>query len=255
MAQHSTVLITGASSGIGLALAHEFAKHGHHVVLVSRSRDALEALAKELREQCRIIATPIVKDLSQAYAAQELFDDLRDAGLTIDMLVNNAGIGVYGNVADNDPKRLHDLLAINIVALTELARLFLPGMLERKSGRVLNIGSLAGYAPGPGFAVYYASKAYVHSLSEALWQETRGTGVTVTCLCPGETRTNFFRAAGVEENIEHFMDPAIVARIGYAATMRGARTVNAGWRNSMFAWWMRYLPHALLLRVIHKWHR
>lgn len=255
MTLHSTALITGASSGIGLSLAHEFAKHGHHVVLVARSHDKLERLAKELRQQYNIIATPIIKDLSQPHAAQELYDDLREAGLTVDILVNDAGIGVLGDVADNDPQRLHDLLAVNIIALTELTRLFLPGMLERKKGRVLNIGSLAGYAPGPGFAAYYASKAYVHSLSEALWQETHGTGVTVTCLCPGETRTNFFHAAGVDENMDHFMDSAIVARIGYAATMRGARTVNAGWHNSMFAWWMRYLPHALLLRVIHKWHR
>lgn len=249
-----TALITGASSGIGEALAHEFARHGFHVMLVARSRDELEDVAQELRSKYHIVATPIVKDLAQPHAAQELHDDVRTASVHIDVLVNNAGVGVFGDLQKNDMARLHVLLQTNIVALTELTRLFLPGMLERKSGRILNVGSLAGYAPGPGFAAYYASKAYVHSLSEALWEETRKTGVTVTCVCPGETQTQFFSKAGAAVDMRHFMLSTQVAKIAYHATMRGARTVNAGFRNGVYAWWIRYLPHALLLRIIRGWN-
>lgn len=248
-----TALITGASSGIGLALAHEFAKHGHHVVLVARSRDALETLAQELREQYKIIATPTFKDLSQPNAAQELFDDLRDAGLTIDILVNNAGLGSAGDFVHMETNAIHSMLAVNMNALTELTRLFLPSMVQRHWGRILNVGSTAAYQPGPFMAVYYATKAYVLSFSEALSYELKGTGVSVTCLNPGATQTNFFQAGNMSDipmarNLR--MPVSRVAQLGYRGLMSGKRVVVPGFWNTLGTMVVPLLPRSLVLRGV-----
>ncbi len=249
----TTALITGASSGIGLALAHEFAKHGHHVVLVARSRDALETLANAIREQHQIVATPMVKDLAQQGAAQELFDDIQEAGLTIDILVNNAGLGTAGAFAVMDPAFIRSMLTVNMDVLTELTRLFLPGMVERQWGRILNVGSTAAYQPGPFMAVYYATKAYVLSFSEALSYELKGTGVSVTCLNPGPTQTNFFRAGNMADILmarRLRMPAASVARLGYRGLMSGRRVVIPGVWNRLGAFFVPLLPRSLVLRGV-----
>src|SRR5712671_2718034 len=181
-------LVTGASGGIGAALARELARHGHDLVLAARGVAAMEALAAELRAG-GAGATVIAADLAQPGAAARLADDIAQRGLAVDVLVNNAGLGAAGRFDRCDPARISEMLQVNIVALTELTRLLLPGMIARGRGRVMLVGSTAGFQPGPGMAVYFATKAYVLSLVEAIPEVFRGTGVTVTTLCPGPTAT------------------------------------------------------------------
>ncbi len=195
-----TALVTGASSGIGEDLARLFAADGHNLVLVARGGERLHALAGELRDRKRIAASVIVADLSDPASPDRIARELVENGQQIDVLVNNAGFGQYGMFAKVDPVELGRLLQVNVSALTLLTRLLLPGMLSRRSGRVLNVASTAAFQPGPLMAPYYASKAYVLSLSEALAEETRGTGVTVTCLCPGPTTTRFQARAGMQKS-------------------------------------------------------
>src|SRR6266851_6869234 len=188
-------LVTGASGGIGAALARELARHGHDLVLAARGVAAMEALAVELREG-GAGATVIAADLARPGAAASLADEIAQRGFAIDALVNNAGLGAAGRFDRCDPVRIGEILQVNIVALTELTRLLLPGMIARGHGRVMLVASVAGFQPGPRMAAYFASKAYVLSLGEALAYELRGTGISVTVLCPGATATNFFTAAG-----------------------------------------------------------
>ena len=178
-------LITGASGGIGLEIARLFARDGYDLALVARSADTLEAVAAELRANPNIVVTVFAQDLSVAGAARAVFGRIP----ACDVLVNNAGFASNGAFVTIDEARMLDEIALDVTALTQLTRLYLPGMIERKYGRILNVASTAAFLPGPTMAVYYASKAYVLSFSEALAEETRGTGVTVTCLCPGATAT------------------------------------------------------------------
>ena len=182
-----TALITGASVGIGRDLAELFARDGHHLVLTARNEGQLQELAAKLRDQYHVNVEVIVQDLSVAGASQQIFERLQSK--PIDYVVNNAGFGSHGLFAGAELQSQLAMLQVNIVALTHLTRLLLPGMLARKSGRILNVASLAAFLPGPYMAVYYATKAYVLSFSEALSSETAGSGVTVTALCPGATRT------------------------------------------------------------------
>ena len=191
-------LVTGASGGIGADLARELAKDGHDLVLSARTVPAMEALAAEL-EAYGATSVVIAADLAKPAAAAELFGTLEARGLQIDVLVNNAGLGGVGRFDQTDPQRVSDMLMINVVALTELTRLLVPGMVARRRGKVLLVASTASFQPGPRMAVYFATKAYVLSLGEALAYELRRTGVTVTTLCPGATATNFFKAAGANE--------------------------------------------------------
>jgi uncharacterized protein len=239
-------LITGASSGIGVDLAREFARGGHDVILVARRREKLEALAGELGAAARVI----VADLADPAAPARL---LEEAG-PIDVLVNNAGFGAGGTVADLDLGRQMDILQVNIAALTALTRLALPGMIARGGGRVLNVASVVAFMPGPGLAVYSASKAYVLALSEALHTELRGTGVTVTCLCPGSTESEFAAVAGMGgRGIRPFtMTSAEVARQGYAATMAGRRLVVTGGINKFISLLVRLVPRGLVLDIARK---
>jgi hypothetical protein len=188
-------LVTGASSGIGTALARELAQHGHNLVLTARRVAPMEALAAQLRA-LGAVATVIPADLSKPGAAVTLAHDIAERGLDIDILVNNAGLGALGRFDRMDPGRIGDMLQINVVALTELTRLLLPGMVARGHGRIMLVSSVAGFQPGPRMAVYFATKAYVTSLGEALAYELRRTGVSVTVLCPGATDTEFFVVAG-----------------------------------------------------------
>ena len=246
-------LVTGASGGIGAALARELARHGHDLVLAARGVAAMEALAAELREG-GAGATVIPADLSKPGAAATLADEIARSGVAIDILVNNAGLGAAGRFDRADPARISEILQVNIVALTELTRLLLPGMIARGRGRVMLVASVAGFQPGPRMAAYFASKAYVLSLGEALAYELRGTGVSVTVLCPGATATNFFTVAGADNSVmarrlRRMMRAEDVARLGYLGLATGRRVVITGAMNRLLALAGRYAPHRITLPV------
>jgi short-subunit dehydrogenase len=240
-------LVTGASSGIGADLARELAKDGHDLVLSARTVPAMQALAAELKAY-GASSIVIAADLAKPGAAAELAGTLEARGLQIDVLVNNAGLGGVGRFDHIDPQRVSDMLMINVVALTELTRLLVPGMIARRRGKVMLVASTASFQPGPRMAVYFATKAYVLSLGEALAYELRSTGVTVTTLCPGATATNFFKAAGANEiALQPAMSATAVARIGYRALTAGRRVVITGMLNRILALGGRYAPHSLTL--------
>jgi uncharacterized protein len=246
-------LVTGASGGIGAALARELARHGQDLVLAARSLAPLEALAAELRE-AGAGATVIAADLAKPGAAATLADEIVQRGLAIDVLVNNAGLGAAGRFDRCDPARIGEILQVNIVALTELTRLVLPGMIARGHGRVMLVASIAAFQPGPRMAAYFASKAYVLSLGEALAYELRGTGVSVTTLCPGATATNFFAVAGADNSLmarrlRRMMRAEDVARLGYRGLAAGRRVVITGAMNRLMALAGRYAPHRISLPV------
>jgi uncharacterized protein len=246
-------LVTGASGGIGAALARELARHGHDLVLTARSLAPMEALAAELRT-LRANVTVIGADLAQPGAATSLADEIASRGLAIDVLVNNAGLGAAGRFDRIDPVRIGEIVQVNIVALTELTRLLLPGMIGRGHGRVMLVASVAGFQPGPRMAAYFASKAYVLSLGEALAYELRGTGVSVTTLCPGATATRFFAVAGADNSamarrFRRMMPVEEVARLGYQGLAAGRRVVITGLMNRLVALGSRYAPHRITLPV------
>jgi short-subunit dehydrogenase len=240
-------LVTGASGGIGADLARELAKDGHDLVLSARTVPAMEALADELRAH-GANSTVIAADLARPGAAAELAGSLEARGLQIDVLVNNAGLGGVGRFDQMDPQRISDMMMINVLALSELTRLLLPGMVARRRGKVLLVASTASFQPGPRMAVYFATKSYVLSLGEALAYELRNSGVTVTILCPGATATNFFNAAGANEiALQPAMSASQVAGIGYRALKAGRRVVITGMLNRILALGGRYAPHSLTL--------
>lgn len=190
------VVITGASSGIGKAFAERYARDGNDVVLIARRRDRLDALARDLRERHGVAVDVIPADLSDDAAADRIAMALEAAGTRVDVLVNNAGFGVHADVADSDPAALTRQVQVNCSAVVAMTTRFLPGMLARRSGTIINVGSTASFQPVPHMAVYGASKAFVLSFTEALWEEVRGSGVRVIALCPGATETEFFETAG-----------------------------------------------------------
>jgi short-subunit dehydrogenase len=248
-------LVTGASSGIGLELARLLAADGHDLVLVARSGRELEALADELRSRHGILARVIVKDLARPESPSELHADLQAEGVAIEALVNNAGYGVWGLFADTDRRTELDMMQVNMVALTDLTKLFLPGMLERGRGRILNVASTAAFQPGPLMAVYYATKAYVLSFSEAIAEELRGTGVTVTALCPGPTRSGFQKRADIETSRllkGYVMDAKAVAVEGYRAFKRGRSVIIPGVPNKLLAQSLRITPRAWVPPIVRR---
>jgi short-subunit dehydrogenase len=218
-------LVTGASAGLGEQLARLFAKDGHDVVLVARRADRLEALAGQLRQAHAIAAHVIAADLADPAAPQRLHGEVAGRGLPIEFLVNNAGFGTCGRFLDLDLDKEGQMIEVNCAALVKLSHLFGRAMRERRSGRILNVASTAAFQPGPYMATYYATKAFVVSFSEALAHELRGSGVTVTCHCPGATQTEFASRAGSEDSLlfrrARVPDAAEVARHAYAAMMRG----------------------------------
>ncbi len=231
-----TALITGASSGIGEELAELFARDKSSLILVARSQDKLQALADRLSHTYGIQTLVIPCDLSQPHAAQTLFEAVTAAGWTVDCLINNAGFGGLGYFEETPLPQMSDMLQVNVLALTQLTRLLLPGMLARQRGRVLNVASTAAFQPGPNAAVYYASKVYVRFFSEGLQTELAGTGVTVTCLCPGPTRTNFNDVAKMEQTpVFRFNSMAVkpVALAGYRGLRAGRTLVVPGWVNKV----------------------
>src|SRR6202140_3226770 len=254
--QRQTALVTGGSSGIGLELAKNLAPAGFDLVLVGRKRDTLEAAAGQLEGKFGIKAHVFAADLRLQDAPQAIFDFLSNENIDIDVLVNNAGFGLGGEFADTAIQRELDMIQVNIAALTHLTKLFISPMIKRKSGRVLNVASTAAFQPGPLMAVYYATKAYVLSFSEALAEELRHTGVTVTALCPGPTETGFAAEAGVESvRLFTLMKPsssAAVARTGYKAMKRGRRVAVHGLINKSLTQSLRVTPRRLGSLIVRK---
>ncbi len=240
-----TVLITGASGGLGEKFAWLCAADHHDVVLVARSKEKLDVLASELSTKYGIHATVLAHDLSQGDAVGLLVRELQEKNIAIDILINNAGFGAYGKFHETTFDLEKQLIAVNIRALTELTKALLPGMVRRGEGKVLNVASTAAFQPGPLMAVYYASKAYVMNFSLALSDETKGTGVTVTCLCPGPTKTGFEKNAlmGTSRLFQRkIMDAESVAKIGYDALKARRPLVVAGRMNAFAAFMTRFVP-------------
>lgn len=253
--RNGAALVTGASGGIGLELARLFAADGRDLVLVARSRDKLSTLADELSAKHGVTARVVARDLARPEAPLEIFDELKGAGVEVESLVNNAGFGSYGLFAETDARAELEMLQVNVVALTHLTKLFLPGMIARRRGRVMQVASTAAFQPGPLMAVYYASKAYVLSFSEALSNECEGTGVTVTALCPGPTETGFVAAAGMEKSKlfeANVMDARTVAEVGYRGMLGGRRVVIPGFKNSVMARAVGFFPRGLVAKVVRR---
>ena len=247
-------LVTGASSGIGADLARELARHSHDLVLTARRTAPMAALAEELKT-IGAASTVIAADLSKPGAAAELAVELETRGLEVDVLVNNAGLGAGGPFHESDPLRVSEMLQVNVVAPTELTRALLPGMIRRGHGRVLIVSSTAAYQPGPTMAVYSATKAFELSFGEAISHELRGTGVTVTTLCPGPTRTGFTDVANTGKSVlfvgpmANVMTSAEVARHGYRAMTAGKRVHVVGFTNKLVVASGRFSPHAISMPV------
>lgn len=245
-------LVTGASGGIGLELAREAAAAGHDVALVARSAEALAAVADELRAR-GVEALAVVADLAERGAPHAVLDAL--AGRPVDVLVNNAGFADYGPFVASDLDTALGMIAVNVGALTALTRLCLPGMVERRRGRILNVGSTAAFYPGPQMAVYYATKHYVLAFSEGIARELRGSGVTVTALCPGVTASGFQARAGLEQSRlfrGRAMDAATVARAGWAGAMAGRLLVVPGPRNRASTALTRLLPRRIAAAIVER---
>ena len=251
-----TALITGASSGIGLHLAKEFAKRKHPLVLVAPVASELDAIATELKAAGAILVKTIAKDLAQPDAPREIFDELSRERIYVDVLVNNAGSAHRGKFWEIPITDDILILRLNIEAVLRLTKLFLPGMLKQRRGRILNVASVAGFEPGPLLAIYHASKAFVLSFSEALATELADTGVTASALCPGPTDTDFFEKSGLLSarlfQRGNLMAPQDVAKAGYEGLMAGDRVVVPGVANKIIVFSRRLLPEATLAKMTEK---
>ena len=252
-----TVLITGASSGIGLELAKCFAADRSNLILVARNTTALETLAAELRREHKTEVHVIMADLTRPESPQNIFDELQGRGIIVDVLVNNAGFGLHGRFAELPLARQLEIIQVNVAALVALTGLFLPGMVRCQRGGILNVGSVAGFLPGPNMAVYYASKAFVQSFSEALFEELRGTGVRVTNLCPGPTESNFSQTARryhAREIQAVKMSAAEVAVAGHRAFRAGCCVKVPGAQNRLLVQLTRMLPRATIRKAVGRYN-
>ena len=250
MTDRPLALITGASGGIGLDLARCAAADGYDVVLTARRKDALEAAAGEIASRYRVSASVIAEDLADPEAPARIV-----AGIDrpIDVLVNNAGFGIWKSFVESDATNIDDMVRVNVAALTTLTRLVLPGMIERGRGGVLNVASVAGFMPGPHAATYYATKNYVLALSEALAHEVASAGVTVSALCPGPVATGFQDRSGQGDSLVKgpmTMDAASVARAGWSGFRSGKRVIVPGVANKIFTQLPRIAPRRLLSHAI-----
>ena len=252
-AKTQTALITGASGGIGYELAKLFARDGYNLVLVARSGDKLKEIARELQSEFQVSVKTVALDLAAGQGARILFDHLEGEAVTVDVLVNNAGFGVFGEFAGMAEEEILGQIQLNVMALTELTRLFLAGMLARGGGKIMNVASTAAFQPGPLMAVYYATKAYVLSFSEALANEVARRGVVVSCFCPGATETGFAKRAGMEDSRIFKkiggMKVETVARDGYRGLMAGKTVVISGIQNWLVAESVRFAPRKLVTAV------
>ncbi len=244
-------IVTGASGGLGLEFARLLAEDKHDLVLVARSADKLDSIAAQLRAEHAINVDVVPLDLSALNAASQLVTQVPQC----DILINNAGFASNGRFDELDPSRIRDEMMLDIVTLTELTRAYLPGMRARGTGRIMNIASTAGFLPGPFMAVYYAAKAYVISFSQAIAEEMRGSGVTVTCLCPGATETGFADRANVKGTLLFRLpkaNPGAVARTGYRAMMNGKELAVPGLSNNLVAIASKITPRRVLVWMSRK---
>jgi uncharacterized protein len=240
-------LVTGASAGLGAEFARQLSKRGHRLVLAARRKDRLDALVKELGD-----ARAVAVDLAAPGAAERLLDNIAGASETVELLINNAGFGLIGRFAELDAGRQREMIDLNAGALTELCRGVVPGMIERRSGAILNVASTAAFQPGPKMAVYFATKAFVLSLSEALHEELKPHGIKVSCLCPGPTRTEFGEVAGFGGNSlfdKVAMDAPGVVRAGLQALDRNRAVVVTGWMNKIGAASTRFAPRSVVRKI------
>ncbi len=243
----SVALITGASAGLGVEFARQLSRRGHRLVLVARRKDRLEALARELGN-----ARAVAIDLSKANSAAKLMADLDASGEQVEILVNNAGFGLIGRFAELDPKRERQMIDLNVGTLMDLCRAIAPGMIERKSGAILNVASTAAFQPGPKMAVYFATKAFVLSFTEALHEELKPHGIKVSCLCPGPTRTEFGEVAGFGGNgafDKLAMEAGEVVEAGLKGMDRNRAVVVPGWVNKIGAVSTRFAPRSVVRKI------
>ena len=256
MADTKTVLITGASSGIGLELARIFASQGYNLVIVSRNVIELSRLKTELIEKHKIYVEEIEKDLSVPGAAKQVYDEVQSLGFEVDYLVNNAGFGDFGEFYKSDWDKQERMINVNILSLTHLTHLFLPNMIKKRDGKIMNVASTAAFLPGPLMSVYYASKSYVLFFSEAIANELEGTGITVTALCPGPTKSNFQKIANMQESRlvkgKNMPDAKKVAAYGVKAMLKGKRVAIYGVKNKQLVFFTRRAPKSIVLKAIRK---
>lgn len=256
MNQTQYVLITGGTSGIGYELAKIFAQHGYNLIIVARTAADLDLMAREFMSQHTIDVVTLAKDLFQPNAAFEIYDEVRQRGITVNILVNDAGQGVYGKFVEEDLQRQLQLIQLNITSLTALTHLFLKDMVVRNEGKILQLGSIVSQIPAPLQAVYGGTKAYVLSFTEALYNELKDTAVTVTTLQPGATATDFFRKAdALDSKIVRetkLSDPADVAKDGFEALMRGDDKVVSGFKNKVQAAMSNIMPHKAAAEQMRK---
>jgi len=252
------VLVTGASSGIGLEFARLFARHGYNLVLVARDQTRLKEIARELEAKDGIAVKIIAKDLSNQSAPNEIHQRLCNESVTVDVLVNCAGFGTAGLFSDEDIASQLNMIQVNVVAVTHLTHLFLKDMLRRGTGKILNVASTAAFQPGPLMAVYYATKAYVLSFSEAIAEEVRNSGITVTALCPGPTKTAFQVKAKMKQTrlfktaLLNPLPAETVAKIGYEGLMAHKRLVIPGFMNRIIAFAERLLPRQWVTKAVRR---
>lgn len=249
-------LITGASSGIGFELASVFAKNNHNLILVARSTAKLESLKVEIEKNYQVAAEIITLDLAKQNSAEELFEAVRKKKLHVDILVNNAGFGDHSLFLSEDPKKVEEMILLNILTLTKLTKLFLTPMVENKFGKILNVASTAAFQPGPLMSVYYATKAYVLSFSEGLYEELLGTGVSVTALCPGATISGFQEAANLSNvalmEVMTLPTSKDVAEFGFTALMNNKAVAIHGIMNSIVARSTGFIPRMLMRKLVMK---
>jgi short-subunit dehydrogenase len=252
----TTALITGASNGIGLELAKIHASKGGNLVLVARNKSKLDELKKELENQYKVSVYIIGKDLSVFNSAQEVYDETNKQNIKIDYLINNAGFGDFGMFVDSDWNKELQMINLNITTLTQFTKLYLQDMVKHRSGKIMNVASTAAFQPGPIMAVYFATKAYVLSFSEAVNNEVSDKGVTVTTLCPGATESGFQAAAAMEESnlVKGRKLPTSkeVAEYGYAAMLKGKTVAIHGLMNWILANSVRFTPRSLVVKITRK---
>jgi hypothetical protein len=249
-----TVLITGASGGIGYELAKLFAQNRDNLVLVARSENKLNEIKINFEQNYQVIVKVLGKDLSQPNVAVQIFNELERERIQIDILINNAGFGNFGEFVDSSWEKESDMMQVNMIALTQMTKLFLKGMVERRRGKIVNVASTAAFQPGPLMAVYYATKAYVLSFSEAIANELEGTGVTVTALCPGATESCFQQASAMEESRlvkgRKLPTAEAVAKYAYKAMEKGQIVAIHGLFNWIAANIIRFLPRKVVTDVV-----
>lgn len=253
---NQTALITGASSGIGKALAQKFAQHDYDLVMIAEMENELAEAAEEVSDQYGVEVMDLARDLTKENAPRQIYDHLRERSIDINVLVNDAGVGQKEKFHETDIGKDLDMVRLNIEALLRMTKLFVKDMVNRGEGRILNMGSVAGFQPGPLMAVYHASKAFVNSFSEAIADELQGTGVTVTALCPGPTDTDFFDRADMENarilQEGTVMEPEEVAEAGYKALMDGERMTIPGMSNTLMTFSRRLIPKSMQAKANRK---